>query len=386
MIPMTLRITLFFLLAACVVNAQHIDSLMAVLDTARNENKVKTLNELFRAHIQFDPVKAVGYSREALNLGTEINDRRGIAAAYNNIGIAYKNQGAFDKALEFYINALKIYEALENKEGIASTKNNIANIYAVKSEFGQAIKYLEESQKLLTELNDQQKLVGTLNNLGNINSSLQIYDKALEYFNQSFQLSEKIGMPFADPLNNIGNVYFKQNNFQRAIEFHLRALELDKKSNNKLGMLNALANIGIAYTKANQPQPALKYLNEAYTLARELQVNTEMPEILKNSSYNLYRLGNLNEAYSLLLKYDSARERVYGEESTRRIAQMEMVLELSDKEREYDALKKIAELKTLQLKNSRLFIVLMILGGLVLVAIINYFFTDKIKELLKPNA
>jgi tetratricopeptide (TPR) repeat protein len=380
---MALRFTFLFLLITTLVSAQHLDSLMAVLDTARNENKVKTLNELFRAHIQFDPVKAVGYSREALNLGTEIDDSRGMAAAYNNIGVAYKNQGAFEKALEFYINALKIYETLDNKEGMASTRNNISNIYSIKGDYGQAIKYLEEARNLLTELNDQQKLIGTLNNLGNIHYNLQMYDKALENFTESFQLSEKTGQPFADPLNNIGNVYFSQNNLQRSIEFHLRALEIEKKANNRLGMLNTLANIGIAYTKANQPQPALKYLNEAYALARELQVNTEMPEILKNSSYNLYRLGNLKEAYTLLLKYDSAREKVYGEESTRRIAQMEMALELSDKEREYEALKKTAELKTLQLKNSRLFIVLMILSGLILVAFLNYFLSDKLKEFFK---
>jgi tetratricopeptide (TPR) repeat protein len=380
---MVLRFISLFFLVTTLVSAQRLDSLMAVLDTARNENKVKTLNELFRAHIQFDPLKAVGYSREALNLGTEIDDRRGMAAAYNNIGVAYKNQGAFEKALEFYINALKIYESLDNKEGIATARNNISNIYAIKGDYGQAIKYLEEARSLLAELNDQQKLIGTLNNLGNIHYNLKLYDKALENFTESFQLSEKLGQPFADPLNNIGNVYFSQNNLQRAIEFHLRALEIEKKASNRLGMLNTLANIGIAYTKANQPQPALTYLNEAYALARELQANAEMPEILKNSSYNLYRLGNLKEAYSLLLKYDSAREKVYGEESTRRIAQMEMALELSDKEREYEALKKTAELKTLQLKNSRLFIVLMILSGLIVVAFLNYFLSDKLKEFFK---
>jgi tetratricopeptide (TPR) repeat protein len=361
------------------------DSLMAVLDTARNERKVKTLNELFRAHIQSDPVKAIGYAREALNLGTQIKDSRGTAAAYNNIGVAYRNQGALDKSLEYYIHSLRLYDSLNNKEGIATAKNNISNIYSIKSDFGQALKYLEESHQLLIELGDEKKLVGSLNNLGNLNNNLELYEKALDYFTESFQLSEKLGDPFPDPLNNVGNVYFRQNNFQRAIEYYLRALELEKEANNRLGMLNTLANIGIAYTKANQPQPALKYLNDAYLLARELSVNSEIPDILKNSSYNFYRMGNLGNAYELLLKYDSAREKIYGEESSMRIAQMEMALQLSDKEREYENLKKTAELKTLQLRNSRLFIVAMFLGAILLIAIINYYFTDKIKEFLRKR-
>lgn len=362
---------------------QKIDSLMMALDTAKNQYKVKTLNELFRAHLHSDPVKAIGYAREALNLGIEIKDSRGTAAACNNIGVAYRNHGAFDKSLEYYIRSLRIYDSLQNLEGIATTKNNISTIYSIKGDFTKALKYLEESHNLLTELNDQQKLVGSLNNLGNVSSDLQLYEEALNFFTESFKLSEQLGNPFPDPLNNIGNVYFKQNNYQRAVEFYLRALELQRKTNNRLGMQNTLANIGIAYTKAKQPDPAHKYLNEAYSLGVELGVNTEIPAILKNSSHNFYQQGRLNEAYNMLLKYDSAREKVYGEESIRRIAQMEMALELSDKEREYENLKKIAEVKTLELKNTRLYIVLVILGILLLVALVNYFFTNKLRDFFK---
>src|SRR5688572_33289220 len=124
-------ICLFFVLCVCPLSsAQKIDSLQTVLDTAKNDRKVKTLNELFRANLESDPVKALSYAREALHLATEINDRKGMAASYNNLGIVYRNQGAFDKALEYYIISLKIYETLQNKEGIATTKNNISTIYS----------------------------------------------------------------------------------------------------------------------------------------------------------------------------------------------------------------------------------------------------------------
>src|SRR5688572_12525833 len=152
------RFFLFFLLTiACLspLTGQQKDTLLAALDTAKNEHKVKALNELFRAHIQSDPIKAIGYTREALSLATEIKDQKGMAASYNNLGVAYKSQGALDKSLEYYITSLNIYETLNNKEGIATTKNNIANIYSIKSDFGQAMKYLEESHAQFVELKDQ---------------------------------------------------------------------------------------------------------------------------------------------------------------------------------------------------------------------------------------
>src|SRR5688572_23016800 len=112
--------SLLLIFSFLIPTAAQTDSLLAVLDTAKNERKVKVLNELFRANLASDPVKAIGYTREALSMATEINDQRGMAASYNNLGVAYKNQGALDKALEYYIRSLKIYDTLDNKEGIAT--------------------------------------------------------------------------------------------------------------------------------------------------------------------------------------------------------------------------------------------------------------------------
>lgn len=382
---MIMRICLFFLLTLVdltSLNGQQKDTLLAALDTAKNQYKVKALNELFRANLQSDPVKAIGYTREALSLATDINDKKGMAASYNNLGVAYKNQGALDKALEYYITSLKIYETLDNKEGIATAKNNIATIYSVKGDFGQAMKYLEESYAQFILLKDEARIVGSLNNLGNLYIDLQLYEKAMRYFSEAYQLSAKLGQSFSDPLNNMGNVYFQQGNYQRAIEHYLKALELEKTNNNRLGMLSTLTNIGIAYTKAGQPLPAQQYLNEAERLARELQAYSFIPSILKNNSQNQFKLGAVKDAYLTLLKYDSAREKVYGEESSRNIAQMEMALSIREKEVEFDILKKESEIKTLQLSNTRLFIIMLVLVLLVILASVNFYYMGKRKQLL----
>jgi len=379
------RMVLFFLLALipfCSLYSQ-MDSLMAALDTAKNERKVKVLNELFRATIQADPVKAIGYTREALNLATDINDQKGMAASYNNLGVAYKNQGALDKSLEYYIRSLKIYEKLDNKEGIGTTKNNIASIYSIKGDYGQAMKYMEEAYAQFVAIDDKTKIVGTLNNLGNLNSDLQLYEKAMRYYSEAYQLSAKLGHAYSDPMNNTGNVYFRNGNYQRAIEFYLKALDIQREENDRMGMLNTITNIGIAYTKAGQPKPAQEYLVEAEKLAKELQAYRFIPSILKNNSENLYRIGDSKKAYLTLLKYDSAREKVYGEESSRNIAQMEMALSIQEKEKEFEMLKKESEINSLQLRNSRLFITLLILGILGVLAFINFYYLGKGKKFLK---
>lgn len=381
MVHKTLKAVFIGILLTNISLAQKIDSLNAVLDTAKNDRKVKTLNELFRANLNSDPVKALGYTREALNLATEIDDKKGMAASYNNLGIIYRNQGGLDKALEYYLRSLQIYESLDNKEGIATTKNNIANLYAVKKNFSEAMKYLEESYNLFLELKDESKIVGSLNNLGNLNLDIQMYDKALRYYLDASELSTKLGAKFPDPLNNIGNIYYKQGNYQRAVEYYEKALAIERENNNRLGILNVVANLGITYAKAKQPKPAKQYLEEASALCNELQAFSFMPAIYKAMAANAANQSSWKEAYELQMKYDEAREKIYGEESSRNIAQMEMVIDFQEKEKDYDMLRKQAEINRLELRNSRLFILLIIIGVLGVIGGFNFYYINKKKSL-----
>lgn len=107
MISKTLSVVLLIVTTISSV-AQRADSLAAQLDSVRNERRVKTLNLLSGEYVNSDPVKAFGYAREALNLATEIGDQRGLAAAYNNLGVLYKAQGALDKSLEYYMKSLHL--------------------------------------------------------------------------------------------------------------------------------------------------------------------------------------------------------------------------------------------------------------------------------------
>ena len=262
--PISLLLAVF-LLSTAAYSQSKIDSLNQVMATAKGDLKVKTLNEFFRAYINSDPVKAIEYAREALELATEIDDKKGTAASYNNLGVAYRNQGALDKSLEYYLISLQLYQTLQNKEGIATTKNNIGNIYSFKKDYGQAMKYFEESRTEFLEINDQQRLIGSINNLGNLHNDLQLYEQALKFYTEAFQLSQQSGKVFADPLNNIGNLYFKQGNYQRAVEYYKRALALARQKNDKLVVLNVLSSMGEVYARAGQFKNSQLYLCLLYT-------------------------------------------------------------------------------------------------------------------------
>jgi tetratricopeptide (TPR) repeat protein len=368
---------LLFVLLSLSASANPADSLENALKTAKGDLKVKTLNELFRVYVNSDPVKAIGYTREALTLATEIDDKKGMAASYNNLGVAYRSQGALDKSLEYYLIAMRIYDNLKNQDGIATIKSNIATIYSMKKDYGQAMKYFEESYNHFSQLKDQPKLIVAMNNLGNLHSELQLFEQALKYFTQASQLSEKMGKLYSDPLNNIGNLYYRQGNYKQAVEYYEKAIALAKKENNQMTVLNIMVNLGEVYARQGQSNKAEHYLDSAAKLSRQLQAYVFEPAILKSLAFNYSKQGKMREAYETLVQYDQAKEKLNSEESTRKIAQMEIALNLQEKEKEVERLKSQEEMTALQLKNTRMVITLIILAAVAGIAFINVYVSKR---------
>lgn len=353
------------------------DSLLTQLKSAKGEQKVKTLNELFKVYINQDPIRATEYTREALSLALEITDKKGMAASYNNLGVAYRNQGALDKALEYYLTSLQMYQNIQNKEGIATTKNNIGNIYSIKKDQAQATKYLEESNKLFLELKDEARIIGSFNNLGNLYSELQMYDQAMKYYEEASRRSEQNGAPSSDPITNIGNVYLRQNDLAKAMEQYKKALPIAEKENNQVGILSILVSMGEASLKAGNLSQANAYLTQSLAICQELQAYVYEPGIYKNLAAIFARQNRMDKAYESLLRYDQAREKIYGEESSRKIAQMEMAMRLQEKEKELEVLKKDDALKSMQLKQTQMIVALVFLAIISGIMIVSLFVQRK---------
>lgn len=367
--PMNTKTTLIlvFVLLTQGAIAQDISLEGTLPDSLQGPARVKALNQRFGAYLPTDPVTAVGYARQAYILATEISDTRGLAAACNNLGVAYRNQGALDKALEYYIASLRLYDSIANPEGTASTRNNIANIYALKKDYDQAMRYFEESHAVFEKLGDSVRLMGSMNNLGNLYGDIKMPEKALQYYEAALSLAEKTGAKRSDPLVNIGNLYFGIGNHQIAIDYYEKALAIEKRENDKLAMIDILTNMGITYSQAGQPSPAGRYLNEALGLAEELHAFTAQPPILKAIAETYATQKHWQQAYEMLRKYDALRENIYSEESSRKIAQMEMVLDFQEKERELEILQREDRIKTVELRNTRLIIVLVVMAILIVI-------------------
>ncbi|MFZ9503156.1 MAG: tetratricopeptide repeat protein [Cyclobacteriaceae bacterium] len=379
------KLTVAFIAASFFALAQEplvlpADSLEQQLQTAKGTSRVKVLNLLFKAYINQDPVKATGYTKEALTLATEFEDANGMAASYNNLGVAYKNQGALDKALENYLTAESIYRKTGNRDGAAATHNNIGTIYSLKKDFEKSKQFFEESLKAFSELKDSSRLIITLNNLGNVYSDLGKYQEALDFFNQSTEISEALKLEPTDALLNTGNVLIRQNKAKEALEFLAKAAEKSTGENDQLTLMNVKSSTANALLLLGDLKGSERNLLEALNICRTLQAFYFEPQIFKTLAETYARENRMADAYKMMLEYEQAREKVFSEESGRRIAQMEMVIDIQEKEKQIEALKQEELLKTIELQRTQLAVIVAVISILVIALGINAFLHRKNKK------
>ena len=112
------------------------------------------------------------------------------AATYrNNLGAAWKAKGNYDKAIEYYENALKsdLNNYGEDHPNVATYRNNLGATWKAKGDYDKAIEYYEMALK--SDLNNfgenHPKVATRWNNLGEAWRAKGKYDKAIEYYEKA---------------------------------------------------------------------------------------------------------------------------------------------------------------------------------------------------------
>ena len=221
-------------------------------------------------------------------LQSEKKFKRGLAEAYNNIGVIYDNQGKTKKALEYYFLCLKIQEKIqvehpndiENKTGMAYCYNNIGYLYNNQGQIEKALEYYFLSLKLKEEMKDKKGVANSYNNIGVIYNDQGEIEEALKYFFLCLKLREAIEMEhpddivnnkgIADSYNNIGFIYEKQEKIKKALKHYFLSLRLRKEFKDKKGMAESYHNIGNTLCELDSLEKGMRYLQLGLGLVKEL--------------------------------------------------------------------------------------------------------------------
>lgn len=267
-------LVIFCLISPIVAECQKIDSLLFLLKNDRaDSSKAVHLNNLSAEYQLISHYDSAAHAGEiSLKLSRQLNFKRGIADACNNLGNVFFSKGEYSKTLEYYFEALKIDIELNDKKKMANRLNNIGNVYYMQSNHPEALDYYFKALKISEETKDLNGIASRLGNIGNVYFIGGDYPKALEYYFKQLKINEKLKNKnnVATTLANIGAIYFSQKEYLKSLEFNSKSLKLAKETKNKKMQASTLGNIGSVHLEQGRNKEATDYYEQALKLGEEL--------------------------------------------------------------------------------------------------------------------
>lgn len=202
-----------------------------------------------------------------------------IASSLNNLGSLFDDIGEWNKALNYYQEALRILRKINRKDPeIAKILNNIGGIYQRKRDPISSNEYFEKSLEVFQQNFDKthpyiaKSMLGLGNNYfskGLIEQSYECYSKGLLVLNR---LDCEEFLDLARLKSGLGNCYRKFKDFILALEAYELALGLYEEYNSfKEGEISDLYNnIGNCYLEIDDLEHSMEFFEKCLEIRKAI--------------------------------------------------------------------------------------------------------------------
>lgn len=358
-----------------------LDSLKAELETAvEDTNKVHTLIAICQQEYGQNPVEAILYGHQALDLSENLNYQEGMALANKFIGLGYYFKGDYWETINFWQQSLSNFEAINDKVGISNILNNMGAVYWAEGDDIRALEYYLRSLKAAEQITDTLRIVTARLNIGTIylkkesthNQAKEYYlatlplikslgdhdaegtanvnlgeiyygkgelDTALYYYEKSldaFKLSNAGNVPVA--MTSIGKVYMQREEYTRAIEIQNEAYEIAKMSDAKLEMTNSLLGLADTYVRQGDITSSISTFRKAELIAEEIGARNELRAAYEGLASSYAELSDFNNAFKYQALLTDIKDTLYVAENDRKLQSMQFNHELETREGQIELL------------------------------------------------
>ncbi len=310
------------------------DSLLGLLETAEEADRIPLLMDLCWENRYNNPADALGYGLEALSLAKEYERFTEEATLNNYLGIIQRNVGDLATALEYFLMARDLATEHGDQEQEAYANNNIGDIYNQKKEYGLALKYEMTGLMIFEELRDSLGISYCCHQIALAYSNMGQYIEALDYHRRSMDiwdyLGNQAGVGYA--LISIGQTYQKLGDDARALENLQESREIFTSLNDSFGLSECLHAIGDYYQARGQTEEAIAYLTESLDLGKGTGSQIHIRNAAQELSDIYAGQEQFKEAYQMYILYKQTYDSVYREENFEKLTQLVLRNEFEQRE------------------------------------------------------
>ncbi len=203
---------------------------------------LRKLGNIYLKNLVYE--KAIDYYLQALKFGEEANDLSLQGDCLNNLGNVYARLGSisntesdYKKSLDFHLRAIEMRKKAGDNILIKNSQLNISNAYRGLGQQEKAIDYLLEAMKTYEKEKDNNGVDMAKNNLGETylelakrTGKMKYYDKAEEYFRERYLYGTATARK-PNLLIHLGEVRLRKNNLNQAENYLLDGMKMAKENN-----------------------------------------------------------------------------------------------------------------------------------------------------------
>jgi tetratricopeptide (TPR) repeat protein len=303
-----------------VAQQSEVDSLRSLLQ----QEKIKVHYESALAYENSQPDSALARYKAGLKLAEEIKNDTLIAKGCYGIGRNCTNTGKSSEAIDYLFRALKIFEHRHINSSMIGCLQYIAIAYNEQGIYDKAMNYSMQALQSAQSTKDTARTSLSLSMIGSIYYAQNNNNMALLYFQQALQKMEAVKdtQGIADALNNVALIYEKKKDFDKALEYHLRGLKMAKDLKDKRGIAASYHNIAEVYKSLNKFPVAIQYYDSCIASAKQMDGKFYIKESYNSLSEVYEKMRKYDMAYKTHLLFSKYKDTLLNEESKRQFAEM----------------------------------------------------------------
>ena len=223
-----------------------------------------------------------------------------------DLGMAYENTGAYDKAKEMFAKVVEL-----DPKRIAGLRS-LGRVQIESGNSQAGLEYLTRAQALSIELQDDAERAQILQAMGVAYSTMQRPDDALKNLQESLEIKTKLGLKkgIADSLQMIGSIYDATGKSDLALKNYNQALAIRRELGDKQGTANVLSDLGDFYVEHGKYDDALRLFKESLGSQIEIHNDQMQGQVLNNIGNTYFSKSDYENARTYFERALQVREKL----------------------------------------------------------------------------
>lgn len=307
---------------------------------------------------RFAEAEAMYLQADAEGAARPLEERANLMTA---LGVARAQQGNLAEALEAMLEGYARYERTESGPS-PNLLRNIGGLSIYLENYEQAIEFTRRAIDALGP--DHPDTPGSYSNLAAARVELGQPDRARAALQEGIAIAERQQRPNASLLSNLGFLQFEGGDHEAALETFERTAELNRAQGDTGALAITFKNLGEVRVAMGQRELGAEDFERSLALYRDADIRPKRLELYAPLVANLEALGRYPEALERMREWQDLAAELASADAQSRVAELQTVFELQQRERELNALQ--AERSRQRLVGWGLLIGLVVLGLFIL--------------------